>query len=359
MTPKARSNTRILKAPVLAGLSALYGGASGVIRGSFGKGLRKSHSLPCKVISVGNITTGGTGKTPFVQAICQELKRAGYRIGVVSRGYGGSLSKSGAIVSDGRRILLGPKEAGDEPVLHARRLPDVPVLIGRDRVAMGAKACREFGCDVLVLDDGFQYWRLRRELDLVLIDATNPFGGERFLPAGNLREPLSELRRADALVLTKASRVTVEELEQLRTRLVRECREVTPIFEADHHAIDVYALHDEQAVHPVKWLRGREIVAACAVADGEGFIASLGQLGARVVRSFLFRDHHWITPAEYASIQAAAEQNSAPVVITEKDAVKWDRVAMTAPAYVLRIEVRLKEDAQFWSLLQSSLKANV
>ncbi len=358
MTPKIRSSTRLLQAPVLAGLSALYGGVSGLIRGSFGKGLRKTHSLPCKVISVGNITTGGTGKTPFVQAICQELKRAGYRIGVVSRGYGGSLSKSGAVVCDGRRILLGPKEAGDEPVLHARRLPGVPVLIGRDRVAMGSMACSEFGCDVLVLDDGFQYWRLRRDLDLVLIDATNPFGRERLLPAGNLREPLSGLSRADALVLTKASRVTAEEQEQLRTRLARECREVKPIFVADHHAVDVYSLHDKQAVHPVKWLHGREIVAACAVADGEGFVASLGELGARVVRSFLFRDHHWITPAEYASIQTAAEQNSAPVVITEKDAVKWDRAAMTAPAYVLRIEMRLMEDAQFWSLVQCNLKAH-
>ncbi len=166
------------------------------------RGLFKTRQLPCKVISVGNVTLGGTGKTPLVIALARELRKRGITVGILSRGYKGMKEKIGGVVSDGKRILLTPAEAGDEPFMLARQLSDIPVFVGKKRYAMGTYAHKRFGMDCLILDDGFQHLGIKRDADIVLIDARRRFGNGRLFPRGPLREPLRCLRRASLLVLT-------------------------------------------------------------------------------------------------------------------------------------------------------------
>lgn len=343
---------RPIAGPLAGGLSLMYGGVAGVVRESFRRGWRKSYLLPCKIVSVGNLTTGGTGKTPMVQALCRNLREKGCRVAVVSRGYGGSLSKVGAVVSDGKTTSLTFREAGDEPVLHARSLKGVPVLIGQDRVAVCQRACKEFGAQVIVLDDGFQYWRLRRDMDIVLVDATDPFGGERLLPAGNLREPLTELKRASLVVLTKVSRISSRQREQIERRLRSFLHEGAPVFAANHRPVDLRRINSETERPPLEWLQGREVIAVCALADGNGFVETVVRLGANVVESRLFPDHHRFTPAELADLRSASERTGAPLVTTEKDEVKWGSFN-EAPAYALRIEMAVDDAPAFWSQLDA------
>ena len=158
----------------------------------------------CKIVSVGNITTGGTGKTPTVQWLARRLMQNEKRVAIVSRGYGGTLSKAGAVVSDANRVLVSAHEAGDEPILHARALENVPVVIGRDRVRAVQTTTENFAPDVIILDDAFQYWSLFRDFDLLLLDARKPFGNGHLLPRGRLREEPKQLQRAHAILLTRS-----------------------------------------------------------------------------------------------------------------------------------------------------------
>jgi tetraacyldisaccharide 4'-kinase len=167
-------------------------------------GFLKQQNLQCKVVSIGNITVGGTGKTPVTLHVADLLRRMGYKVAVISRGYGGSAGKKAGIVSDGQEIKMTPEEAGDEPYMISLKLKGIPVIVGRDRVKAGRFAIGEFGSDIIVLDDGFQHLGLRRDLNIVLLDSANPFGNGYLLPRGVLREPLSHLGRADAFVLTRS-----------------------------------------------------------------------------------------------------------------------------------------------------------
>ena len=168
-----------------------------------GRRLIPSHQLPCKVICIGNLTVGGTGKTPMTMHVAQELKRLGYNTAIVSRGYRGGAEGRGGIVSDGQSIQMGPEQAGDEPFMMARSLSGIPVIVGKNRYAAGMLAVSEFQSDVIVLDDGFQHLRLKRDIDLVLLDRLHPFGNSYLLPRGTLREPISSLERGSACILTR------------------------------------------------------------------------------------------------------------------------------------------------------------
>ncbi len=167
------------------------------------KGIFQSRSLPCKVISVGNITLGGTGKTPFVCWLAERIQGEGYRVAVLSRGYKGNFSGSFSLVSDGERTLCDVRQGGDEPYLMAQKLKGIPVIVGPQRWISGRYAVERFRTEVVILDDGFQHLPLKRDLDLLLIDSSLPFGNGHLFPRGILREPLSGLSRADALILTK------------------------------------------------------------------------------------------------------------------------------------------------------------
>ncbi|MCP4686641.1 MAG: tetraacyldisaccharide 4'-kinase, partial [Desulfobacterales bacterium] len=184
--------------------SILYGGVTKIRTECFRKGLFITKRLPCKVISVGNITVGGTGKTPMAIYVARLLQKLGRSPAIISRGYKGGAESAGGVVSDGRAILLGPDASGDEPYLMASALPNIPVLVGKDRFTAGERAIREFHPDVIVLDDAFQHLRLSRDVNLALLDHRRPFGNARLLPRGPLREPLSALSRADAYLITRA-----------------------------------------------------------------------------------------------------------------------------------------------------------
>ena len=193
---------------VLGGLELLAGiYEKGVVK-KYEKAGRNARRMPIPVISVGNITAGGTGKTPCILKLAEMLHKKGHHPAILSRGYKSGLEKVGGVVSDGRSLRISQKLAGDEPYMMALKIPDVPVLVGRNRIISAEKAIK-LGADILLLDDGFQYWDMKRDLDIVLIDCTNPFGYGYSLPRGLLREPMEALRRAHTFILTKSEQADV------------------------------------------------------------------------------------------------------------------------------------------------------
>ncbi len=309
----------------------------------------------CFVVSVGNITSGGTGKTPMVQLIARGLQNRGKRVAVVARGHGGTLSKQGALVSDGKKRFCSAQEAGDEALLHARSLPEIGVVIGLDRVAACRRAVAEFGCDVIVLDDGFQFWGLARDLDIVLLDARRPFGNGHLLPRGRLREPLEELRRADIFVLTRCDLAPKRQLAQNRVLVSKYGR--APLFQSNHVAV---GLRNEASgeVSRLETLRGVSVGALSAIADNEGFRRSLKKNGARVVAALGAFDHHRWRENEVRDFVRRASQSDAKFLLTtEKDAVKL-RPEWCAPLSLrsLQIEIEIAEEDKLWSQIDDVLR---
>ena len=194
-------------------LSKAYGAGVRLRRDGYALGFLKSRKLPCTVISIGNLTTGGTGKTPMAIYVAERVRRLGYRVAVISRGYKGASEKSGGIVSDGNTILMDPNTAGDEPFLLAASLKGIPVLVGHDRYQSGMHAINRFQTEVVILDDAFQHLALFRDLNLLLLDSSIPFGNGHLLPRGTLREPASTLRFSDALIMTRSPQPFCSHLE--------------------------------------------------------------------------------------------------------------------------------------------------
>jgi tetraacyldisaccharide 4'-kinase len=198
--------------PLLTTLSFPYGLAHQLRLQAYHMRWVAVRQLPCRVISIGNLTLGGTGKTPVVEVVAGLLRREGIRVCVLSRGYGGRAQSGITVVSDGKRCLVSPEVAGDEPVLLAEHLADVPVIVGKDRYAAGMLAVESFGVDAIVLDDGFQHVQLARDLDILLLDAVRPLGNGRLFPRGDLRERPTAIARADAIVLTRCESDTAPAL---------------------------------------------------------------------------------------------------------------------------------------------------
>ena len=326
---------------VRAGLSPLwlvsqgYRAAAGAHR-VYTSGNRRR--LPCPVVSIGNLTLGGTGKTPLTEWAAQWYRRQGWRLAVLSRGYGGVSTEQPQVVSVGDGPLADWRTAGDEAYLLARRLPGVPVLVGRDRYASGLVACEHFGAQVLVLDDGFQHHALHRDCDIVLIDASNPFGHGALLPRGTLREPLHALRRAQVIVLSRVemARNAVPGLcEQIRRYAGRQ-----PIYRM---AVSPAGLNrpDTGCSVDVSWLQQRRVVAFAGLGNPRAFAASLAQCRARVAAFLAFPDHHPYTPADWRAVcDAASREGVEALVTTEKDAVRLEASWLPpVPLYALRINV--------------------
>jgi len=313
---------------VRSGLTALslpYRLCTGARRALYEWGFLISRELGARVVSVGNITTGGTGKTPLVVWIARWLQQRNIPTAVLSRGYG----------------ARPPGGAGetDETLLFRRLLPKVPHLIGKNRLAMGRQAVERHGVECVVLDDGFQHLAIGRDLDIVLVDSLMPFGFERLLPRGLLREPPTCLRRADLLVFTRCDLCPRDDLRALHRR-VREICGPRPIVESAHRPARFYR-HLTEESRPLGWVKGRRIYAFSALGNPDAFPRTLETLGAEVLGHRRFRDHHWYREAELDRIaQAAAEAGADAIVTTEKDAVKipaWRDPA--PPLYVLAIEI--------------------
>ncbi|MEW5723957.1 MAG: tetraacyldisaccharide 4'-kinase [Thermodesulfobacteriota bacterium] len=306
------------------------------------RGLAKPRALPVRVVSVGNLTVGGTGKTPLVMTIARELSRRGLRPAVVSRGYRGRGRAAVNVVSDGARVLLGPAEAGDEPYLLARSLPGVPVLTGRDRYLAGLAAVEDFGAGTIVLDDGFQHIQLARNADLLLLDARRPWGNGFLLPAGPLREPPEQAARATAFVLTRAGGGESATEEELRARFPGR-----PVFTARRRPVRLTDLAGTTEMEP-GWLRGRRVVAFCGLARPEAFLETLAGLGVRETLLIKWPDHYRPRDRDLRLIEAKVRELGADgAVTTAKDAVKLagrslgNGPARPFEAFVLEVEMEI------------------
>jgi tetraacyldisaccharide 4'-kinase len=271
--------------------------------GLYDRGLKQSQRVPVPVISIGNLTLGGTGKTPCVEYVARYYRRRNRRVATLSRGYGARRGRS------------------DEALVLAENLPDVPHLQGRDRTRLALTAVDRLQCEVLVLDDGFQHRRLARDLDIVLIDATVPWGHDHLFPRGLLREPRNELRRAGVVLLTRADQVTADERGRLREAISRIAGAAS-VAESRHRPLDLVNRAGEQA--PLTLVRDRPAAAFCGVGNPEAFRRTLTDLGAVLQDFRSFPDHHAYSPRDVAELSAWAGRLAPETIVitTQKDLVK-------------------------------------
>jgi tetraacyldisaccharide 4'-kinase len=313
------------------------------------RGVFKIRQLPCRVLSVGNITVGGTGKTPLVATLARELSSRGMRVAILSRGYKGSKEKQGGLLSDGERIYLTPAEAGDEPFMLATRLPGVPVLVGKKRYEMGMHAVQRFGIDCLILDDGFQHIRIKRDADIVLVDARRGFGNGRLFPGGPLREPLRCLQRASLLVITKAE--VSQPLGEIEA-VLRRYAPATPLFHSRYKSVSLVEVASKRELPP-QFVQGKRVFVFAGIVDPEYFVYVLEGLGAQVVRTEHFPDHYDYTLEDVRMIGTYRDMVDM-FVTTEKDCVKLREITLDdLPIFMLTIEQEIREETFYQSVLSA------
>jgi tetraacyldisaccharide 4'-kinase len=332
-------------------LSLLYGMIVAFRNHLYDRGILKQVKLTCPVISIGNITAGGTGKTPMTVLTANGLKAHGFRPAVLSRGYGGRLTTSGNVVSDGANILLSPEEAGDEPVLIAAAAPGIPVLTGPDRCVSGKLAIEKFGANVLVLDDAFQHRRLFRDVNIVLLDEDRPFGNGRLLPAGPLREPPAALNRADVIVETGI-------LRREKGRKKPAVPGSIPVFRARYQPLEIIQGNDNPILPPSA-LQGKKVYAFTGIAAPDKFRNTLEELGAKIIKFLAFPDHYFYRQDDVQAIAGEAKVLNAEMLITtEKDGVKLLKFQdFYQKIVILKVGLRMDPDERtFLNTLTNLLK---
>jgi tetraacyldisaccharide 4'-kinase len=295
-----------------------------------------SVKLPCPVISVGNITVGGTGKTPCVIMLAQMLQSHGFKPAILSRGYGGKNTKSVNIVSDGKNILLDSKTAGDEPLLMAQSLRSIPIIVGPQRIKTGSAAINLFGANVLICDDAMQHRQIFRDINLVLLDSQSLQGNDYILPRGKLREPITGLKRASAFVLTRAN----EEQEKSKTFEQLAKAENIPVFMSTHTPKDIVkGVYSKQ--WPIAELKGKKVCAFCGIAKPDSFKKTLLGAGAQILSFDIFPDHHRFNKIELEIIKAGFIDCRADLIITtQKDGMRVQEFPeFSNMIYLLRIEM--------------------
>ena len=299
----------------------------------------KSTRLPVKVISVGNITTGGTGKTPLVEFTVKYLGEICRKAAVLSRGYGGDSHSH-----------EGEEMVNDECLALIENLQDVPVLAGRDRVKNGEKAINDFGVDCVVLDDGFQHLRLKRDLDVVVIDALNPFGGENLIPRGSLREPLQNLERADLFIISHCDQGNEQSIRSIYTKL-DQINHSAPVCESIHSPVHFDNIADGSILE-LEWLKGKRVYALSAIGNPESFACTLKGLGADLTKHKVFQDHHVYTKEEIDNVVSEAQSLSADaIVVTQKDIVKIRKMNIKdANILSLKIEIEITRGVDLYKM---------
>jgi len=329
----------------------------------------RSHHPACLVISIGNLTVGGTGKTPVVEKFARTLRDHGRRVAILSRGYKskkpplfrrlqrkwlGLERRKTRVVHDGQRLLLDSRFAGDEPFMLAKSLGDVIVLVDKDRVRAAIHAIREMKCDTLILDDGMQYLHLKHRLEICLIDAQAPFGNEYLLPRGTLREPPANLRRASYIFITKTPAAgNAELIERLRQH-----NRTAEIVECRHQPLYLRNLYEPTDRKPLKYLEGKFIAAISGIARPESFEQSLVALGARLEITKSFADHHRFTDRELQEFAARCSRRDLEfIVTTEKDSVRFPAklAGLETPVYYLRVEIEILSGHESWESLVERL----
>lgn len=355
---RRRGNRAYYTRLVLLAASRLFAGAIKVRQFLYDARIIRDTTVGVQVIAIGNLTVGGTGKTPVVEKFARELQDQGRKVAILSRGYRSKppplatrlrnmvlrqKTTPPRIVSDGTSLLLDSESAGDEPFMLASNLKDVIVLVDKDRVKAGRYAVRRFGCDTLLLDDGYQYWKLRgRRTDIVLIDFQQPWGNNYLLPRGTLREPPSHLKRAHTVFITKCDGDT----EPLRHR-IQEHNPEARIVECLHQPLyfeDCFT--GERA--DLSLVRNRPVASLSAIAQPESFENSLINLGANLVYSKRFADHHRFTQQEILNVINRSKLRGAGAIITtQKDAVRLTKLdRRDLPIYFMRVEIRILRGAK-------------
>jgi len=336
---------------------------------SFGNRLHrrmvKSVRIPgTKILSIGNITTGGTGKTPATIYFSRLLRAEFPNQAVLSRGYGGKLAHETNLLSDGYRVLMSSDDSGDEPYLMAVNLPGVRVAVGRNRLKNAQRLLAEFSTGLFLLDDGFQHYRIARDADVVLVDATNPFGSGKLLPQGILREPIENLARASVIVLTKTDLLERAALDELR-EYVRKLSGLSHIFLSRHRADGLvkipheYTPQHSATVQSAALLKHETVWALSAIANGRAFSEMLRRAGAEKVETISFRDHHDFSERDIRMVLERVKPYDI-VVTTEKDYVRLrkhaDALKSLKQFFYLKIEFEILENE---ILLKEGLKARL
>jgi len=350
-----------MKPPVLfIPLSAIYGAATRTRLTAYRRGWFSVSRLAAPVISVGNLTAGGTGKTPLVEWVCRAIAKAEARddtgdrkrICVLTRGYGRDNPKTQVVVSNGTELLAGEREAGDEPFLLARKLLGTAAVIANgNRAAAGEWAIEKLKTEVFVLDDGFQHLRLARDLDVVIVDATNPWGGGSLLPYGHLREPRAGLSRADCVVITRADQV--EGLASIRATVARLVG-AAPVFTSHMVTSGVSKLNgqsvDKESVF------SQRLGAFCGVGNPESFFNHLRREGYQLAFTRSFPDHHQYQQSEVDTLVADATASGAKrLITTAKDAIKLQLFKFGIPCFVMDIQISIDEEEPLVELIRKAI----
>ena len=344
---------------ILAPMGALYSAITRARLALYRRGALPTHKINSPVISVGNITTGGTGKTPLVEWVARTAESFGRKPCVLTRGYGREDAGKRVIVSDGERVLADAKEGGDEPRLLAETLRGIAAVVSdADRVSAARWAAENLKSDLFILDDGFQHLRLARDLDLVAVDATNPWGGGRLLPAGRLREPLKGLKRADLLILTRAEQAAdVDSLRKQAERLsggrpvILSRTRTRAVRLLDETMMRGNAL--EVPSHPSP---SRPVAAFCAVGNPSAFFAHLRADGFVLNHTRAFPDHYVYKQADVDALAAEAKRLGAGALVTTvKDAVKLRSLDFELPCYVLDIELTFDDEEKLTGMLREAM----
>lgn len=331
-------------APLLTILSLLY--SIGVRCRVRSWRWRERNSLPGFVLSIGNLTLGGTGKTPAAMMLAEWALREGHRVAILSRGYKGKYRGRVLEVTDGHEIKTGPAEAGDEPFLMANRVRSVPVIISKKRYVAGMYAHRKFGTDFFILDDGFQHLALKRDFDLALMDALQPFGNGRLLPWGPLREPVSYLARADAFLMTSGCPGLSDQESHCATYLARRFPD-KPVFRSQHMPDRVFLPNRKEDYDPA-FMKGKKVLAFAGIARPERFGDTLKGLGAEVLAFHAFRDHHPFSIKEIRDLVHLKKRIGAHLLVTtEKD---WVRIQQRVDDDFAYLTLRLELGGDFGAL---------
>lgn len=335
-------------------LSNLYLGCVQFRHFLYAKGIFRHHTLGCQVISVGNLTVGGTGKTPVVEVFARELAKKQRKVAILSRGYKKRAPSVGQqladkvlfqerrrpprVVSDGRKLLLNSDMSGDEPYMLASNLPDVAILVDKDRVKSGRYAVSRLGCDTLILDDGFQYRGLHHRVEIVLVDRTNPFGNGNVLPRGILREPIRNLKRANFVFITKSDGVSTGPIKE-QVRCLNPTAEIIECRHCARHLCNAFS----RDILPLEALKDMQVLVMSGIASPSGFEDELEARGGRLLERFRFADHHRYSQQELIDIINRARQNGADAIITtEKDAVRFPQLQRCdVPIYFLRVDIEI------------------